>query len=164
MASIIGEKYKGKYKGAEDWIGEVLGKHATSPVTKEQRTKVEGEEDKIETVETSKRTVNLDALFDIAEENGIKARELYGEQADRKNAPGRLRMTIGNSLRAAARKRHGLYVNGEWVDAPETFVGALPKLENPDGSKIAKAKTSEGAGSSDVITESAPEATVDVEN
>jgi hypothetical protein len=50
-------------------------------------------------------------------------------------------MTLGNSLRAEARHRHGLMnLEGVFVDAPAEFLGDHPKTKNQDGSKIVVAK------------------------
>lgn len=154
--SIIDPKYKDKYKQNKDWLSKAIEQHAYEQKTKERSKteKVEGEPDKVtsEIVNVGKPAVNLNKLFDVAEANGIKARELYGAQIDRPGAPGRLRMTIGNSLRAAAKARHGLNLPvGEggayqFVDADAAFIGDLPKTQNPDGSKIAKAKPAETEG------------------
>ncbi len=137
--SIIGDKYKNKYKDNKDWLSTLLDANATDAVTKVVTTKVEGEADKTETVDTGKRLVNLEKLFALAKANGIDTAK-YEEQADRKNAPGRLRMTIGNMLRAAARKRHGLYIVGqngtEWVEADAAFVGDTTATHDRAGFKI----------------------------
>lgn len=139
--SIISEKYRERYKpDNRDWLGSFIDEGCTNPVTKEREVKDdEGNVTGTETVTLKKRTLDIDALFDLAEANAIPAREKYGDQVDRKNAAGRLRMTIGNMLRAAARKRHGLYdTSGKWVKAPAEFIGDAEKTENKDGSKIAK--------------------------
>ena len=143
MSSIIDAKYKERYRDNPDWLATLIHDQCFVQHTKEVAVKDDEGNDtgKTEVVNAGRPELNLEALFDLAEKNGIAAREKYGDQADKKNAPGRLRMTIGNSLRAAARKRHGLYdVDGNWLDAPADFVGDRPKVQNPDGSKIAKAK------------------------
>lgn len=95
--SIIDEKYKGKYRGASDAIGELIEKRCTKMP--------EGAKagDKGELV--------LKDLFALGAANNLdkdKLANLKTQQND-KNGPGRIRMTIGNMLRAAARRRHGLY-------------------------------------------------------
>lgn len=85
-----------------------------------------------------KATTDVDALKAIADANNITYKEYPN--------PGMYRMNIGNMLRAAARKRHGLFLptgaDGaiEWKDAPAEFIGEFELKENQDGSKIVKAK------------------------
>lgn len=124
MGSIINEKYKGKYKGASDWIGELI---------------------KVQCVDEDpqKTGLSVDALFAMARNNNlneVKLGELEG-QKDQKNAPGRIRMTVGNMLRAAAKKRHGLYgVDGKWHKADQEFLDANgvegDPVEGKDGESL----------------------------
>jgi hypothetical protein len=139
--SIIDPKYRDKYsKDNQDWLGTFIDSECTTQNTKEVAVKDEegnptGEK---ETVPAKGSTLHLDQLFDLAKQNGIDTAK-YETQADRPNAPGRLRMTLGNMLRARAKKRHGLFnIEGEWVAADSEFVGDSPATENPDGTKIAK--------------------------
>lgn len=145
--SIINEKYRDRYKPENrDWLAKFIDDQCTSPVTKEKTVKDEDGNETTEVVELKRRVLDLEALFDLAEANHIPAREKYADQADRKNAPGRLRMTIGNMLRAAARKRGGLFDNdGEWNEAGDGFEVNDPLTENPDGTRIAAAKVEEEA-------------------
>ena len=143
--SIIDMKYRGRYRQSSDWLGTLIEQQATNPVMKTKTTRVEGEPDLVETVETGRRQLDLGKLFSLAEANGIAATEKFGDQTERKNAAGRLRMTIGNMLRAAAKHRHGLYIIGEngeleWVDADAEFIGDRERTQERDGTKIAKAK------------------------
>lgn len=143
--SIIDPKYAQKYKDKpKDWLGAFLDEHATTPVMKEKVVKddegkpVLGDDDKpkTESVETGQRNIDLDKLFAVAQANAVDTTKMEA-QRDRPNAPGRIRMTLGNSLRAAARKRHGLYdADKNWIDADADFIGETPKTQNPDGSKI----------------------------
>lgn len=143
--SIIPPKYQGKYKGAEDWLSEFIdGQVKVVPM--KEKTVTEGEGDdavtKTITVAAGKAKLDLDKLFALTDANGIDSREMRA-QRDRKNAPGRIRMTLGNALRAAAKHRHGLNtIDGTWTEAPASFIGDSPKTQNPDGSKIVVAKPS----------------------
>lgn len=143
--SIIPEKYQGKYKGAEDWLSTFIdGQVKTVPMKDKTTTEtVDGEEiTKIISVAAGKAKLDLDKLFALTDANGIDSKEMQA-QRDRKNAPGRIRMTLGNALRAAAKHRHGLNtIDGTWTEAPADFIGDAPKTHNPDGSKIAVAKAS----------------------
>lgn len=137
--SIIGAKYQDRYK-EKDWLGNFIDSNATDPVTREKKTKVKDEAGvetvTTETVETGKRKLNLDNFFALADANLIDTASMR-EQRDRPNAPGRIRMTLGNSLRAAARHRHGLFdVAGVWVEAPADWLGDAVRIQHPDGSKI----------------------------
>lgn len=144
--SIIPEKYQGKYKGAEDWLASFIdGQVKVVPMKDKTTTEtVDGEEiTKTISVAAGKARLDLDKLFALSEANSIDAEivKTMREQRDRKNAPGRIRMTLGNALRAAAKHRHGLNtVDGTWTDAPAEFIGDAPKTHNPDGSKIVVAK------------------------
>ncbi len=157
--SIIPEKYRGKYKGAEDWIKTFIDGLTKTVPMKDKVTKetIDGEEiTKTVSVAAGKAKLDLDKLFALTDANGIDSKEMQA-QRDRKNAPGRIRMTLGNSLRAEAKHRHGLYdLTGNWHDAPADFLGDAPKTKNQDGSKIVVAKPA--------VAETAPEAeTADTE-
>lgn len=138
MGSIIDPKYKGRAARA-DFVSKLITDHASTPVLKVVKTKDEDGTVTETTEPTGKTSIDLEKLFAIAEANGFNATLKYGDQVERLNAPGRLRMTIGNVLRAVARKRGGLNVDGKFVHADDEFMaGALP-THNPDGTKIAKA-------------------------
>lgn len=82
--------------------------------------------------------LDVEELFNVAEINGIKARDKYEGQVGQKNAVGRLRMTIGNSLRAQARRKHGLYdARGEWHDAEAPYTD-LPATHDRNGARLTK--------------------------
>jgi hypothetical protein len=136
--SIIGEKYRGKYTGAGDWLAGMIDGQVQTPEFKDKTTKDEDGVETTRSVATGQKPVDLKKLFELAEANGIDAEARYGDQIERPNATGRLRMTIGNMLRARARKRHGLNdLEGNFVAADADFVGDHPKTQHPDGSKIA---------------------------
>lgn len=152
--SIIGAKYRDGYKGAEDWLSSTIDANVRTPVMKtEVKTAEDGTKTEVE-VETAKTAVDLSKLFALAIANHLDI-EKYRGDVGKVNAAGRLRMTIGNMLRAKAKKRHGMFVlvegGSEWVDAPADFYGDQPKTENTDGSKIVVAKapaTEEGVDNS----------------
>ena len=97
--NFIDPKYAHRYRGSSDWVGAMISEHCTS--------KEDG-------------TIDLDILFKFAERNGIDTAKFRG-QTGAPNAPGRLRMTIGNMLRARALRRHGLKgPNGRNGFKPET--------------------------------------------
>lgn len=138
-ASIIDPKYRDRYKGGGDWLSKWLTDQVSVSQTKEVEVKdEEGNVTGTETKVLKKRAIDLDALFAISQRNGIDT-DKYEEQRDRKNAPGRLRMTLGNMLRARAVRRGGLYdAGGEWHDAPNDFETKI--TEDRDGVKLAKAE------------------------
>lgn len=126
--SIIGGDYAKKYRerGA-DWIGELIDKQC---VAQDDKGKPTG--------------LVIEDLFGLAEVNGIDVTK-YRTQVDRPNAVGRLRMTIGNMLRARAKRRHGLYATDQkWVKAPKEFLESIDAPEKPteqkDGTKIVAPK------------------------
>jgi hypothetical protein len=131
--SIINEKYKGKYKGASDWIGRLIEEKCTK-ITK---TKAKGDEPAKETKE-----LHIPSLFALAKANGLDKEKLDAlkAQQDTPNAPGRIRMTIGNMLRAAAKRRHGLVdTDGTTLTPDADFVLPAEPVEDLAGEKIAKA-------------------------
>lgn len=138
--SIIDPKYRNKYRGDGDWLSKFIDDQVKAPVVKEKTVTNEDGIKTTEMVETKQTRISMDHLFALAEANSLNV-EKYKADADKPSAPGRLRMTIGNMLRAAARKRHGLFdYTGTWHDAPAEFIGDSEKTQNPDGSKIAVAK------------------------
>jgi len=140
--SIIADKYGKGYTGANDWLAGFIDGQVKEAVTREKTVTDDEGNKTTETVELKRKTLNVDKLFDLAAANGIDARAAYGDQLDRPNAAGRLRMTIGNKLRSAAKHRHGLYdIDGDWAEAPVEFIGDHAKTQNPDGSKIQAEET-----------------------
>ena len=137
--SIIAEKYRGNRD--KDWLANFIDTQVRVAVMK--TVKIKDEEGNVtgeEQVPSAKSAVDLDKLFALCQANAIDTAKMEA-QVDRPNAPGRIRMTLGNSLRAACKRRHGLYdLEGDWVDAPEDFLGDAPLKENRDGSKIAAPK------------------------
>lgn len=135
--SIIDPKYRGNRD--KDWLATFVDEQVRVPVMKTVKTKdEEGNVTGEEQVPTTKSVVDLDKLFALCAANNVDA-ERMKEQVDRPNAPGRIRMTLGNSLRAACKRRHGLYdLDKNWVAAPAEFLDGAELKENPDGSKLAK--------------------------
>lgn len=127
--TIIDPKYKGKYKGASDWIGELINAQCVN-------------------TDEKKKGLNLADLFKMADANGIETAE-WRKQAEQKNAPGRLRMTIGNQLRTIAKKRAGLYgADGKWHKASDKFMGDNEATEDRDGKPL-KANAEKTADAAD---------------
>lgn len=134
-SGLIDPKYREAMKGREpDWVGQFIAKHATVK---------DGDGNM---VVTSAR------ILELAKNNMLNQNSIDQLRKTDANA-GRIRMTIGNMLRAAARQRHGLYGNdGKFYKADSAFLtaGKFPAPESPthdrDGVKIAKAKTTEKAG------------------
>lgn len=118
--SIINERYKGRYKGASDWIGQVM----------DDQCRVEGD-------------VSIELICQLAEANGCDVSKYKGLDP---KAAGRVRMTIGNMLRSRAFKRGGLYdVNGKPMTAPAEFMGDKQPVENLDGERLAKPENTDDA-------------------
>lgn len=127
MSSIINEKYKGKYKGASDPIGELINAQCVG-------------------TQEGNKGINLDDLFAMAENNhigGDKIAEFKG-QVGQKNATGRLRMTIGNMLRSIAIKRGGLFgADGKWHANPADWEKNAEPIESRDGKSLVEKKAKE---------------------
>ena len=156
--SIVDEKYK-YMRGASDWIGRVLEEMAltTGVGAKAAVAEVKDAEGNVtQAAKQATKGVNvwdLEAILDLIAENTFdkKGQEVLAKFADKvaeHNADsathpglvGQLRMTASNMLRSRARKRDGLHIDGEWVDAPDDFEVNSPLAEHPDGTKIAKEK------------------------
>lgn len=75
-----------------------------------------------------KDELNVEAIKTLAAENHLTVKDYPNV--------GMYRMNIGNMLRAAARKRHGLYINGKWTAAPKDFKVNDKATENHEGHKI----------------------------
>lgn len=145
--SIVDSKYRDKYKNRKEWLSDLLKEHgsATREVTKTIKGG-EGEPDKQET-KTVIDGVDTAKLFKIARENGLNV-DKYENQTDTHGFGGRFRMTVGNMLRSIAKQRHGLTINGTWIDAPKDWLEeykapTVPSHER-DGTKIVRAKVAEG--------------------
>lgn len=131
--SIVPSKYAGKYKGG--------GQGPTSDFIRSQC----GEGDKFE----------FPAFFIIARKNGIaedKVALYEGQVADKtQGANGRARMTLGNMLRAIARKNQKLVgLNGDEWEVPEAKLeatGAAAKAKEAAAGNAASAPTGSEAGS-----------------
>lgn len=138
--SIIDPKYRDKYRNGGDWLSNFVDGEVKMSIVRNKTVTAEDGTKSTEVVDTNKTRISLEHLFALAEANSLDVAK-YKVDAEKPNAPGRLRMTIGNMLRAVAKKRHGLFnVNGDWNDAPAEFIGEIEKTQHPDGSKIAKVK------------------------
>lgn len=145
--SIIDPKYRNKYKNRAEWLSDLLKEHAS--LTKEHpAVAAVGEEGKegykpAKDARTTVEGVDTTALFAIGAENGFNL-DKYKNQTDGHGFPGRFRMTVGNMLRAEAKKRHGIMLGGTFVEAPADWLEANKAPAEPthaqDGTKIAKAK------------------------
>lgn len=153
--SIIDPKYRDRYRNRElGWFDHFMNDNVMVATS---RTKtVKDAEGNTTTEEVpGKPAIDMDKLFELAGANGVDAKGKYGDQIDAKNAAGRLRMTVGNMLRARAKARHGLYnVAGEWVEADEAFLDGAERTQERDGTKIPKAKPAKEA---EAATEEAEE-------
>ena len=121
----------GKFSSAGDWINQLMDKHYTTeipgtPAEKDADGKVTKRATK------GKREFDIEGATAWAEENGLTVKTYPN--------PGMYRMNIGNMLRAAAKRRHGLMRDGKFRKAPDDFPVNEEKTEKPDGTKIAKAK------------------------
>lgn len=144
--SIVDPKYRNKYKNRSEWMADLL--KANCSVTKTiAAVPAKGEEGKEGYVAAKpERTVvegvDVEKCFAVARENGLNV-DKYEAQRDGHGFPGRFRMTVGNMLRATAKARHGVKINGTWHDAPAEWLTAneapAEATHDHDGVKIAKA-------------------------
>ena len=136
MADIIKNKDFGT---KNDWLDQLL--LSACSAMKTVKRMVDGKE-----VEDQERDgVDVEKLHKLALENG------FTPKVHSKANPGLHRMTVGNALRARARKRHGLTVNGKFLEASAAFCAGHDKAENADGSKYEspEAKAKEKAKAAD---------------
>ncbi len=140
------------FKSKNDWINAMLNKHATDQNVGEVKAvaEVKDKEGKVTTPavrgKKGKDVANIDALKAIAAENHLTVKDYPN--------PGMYRMNIGNMLRAAARKRGGLFFSGKWANAGkgsegDQFVTNDPLTEKRDGTKIAKKAPAKEADTAD---------------
>jgi len=126
--SIVDEAYRERYRGEGDWFKQLVDAECYYSVIK--TTEEIQEDGTVKTIEktTAKRRLDVERLFDLATENGIEEERLtkFREIVGTNTSEGRIRMSVGNMLRAKAKKEGGLKVNGTFVKAPEEF---LPKAE-----------------------------------
>lgn len=154
MASIIDKKYTERYrKGGGDWTSKFIDERVADPITKERTKKGEDGTETTETVTLKGSRVNLEKLFALAEANHIDVSGYRGD-VDKKNAPGRLRMTVGNRLRAVAKRQHGLNdTEGTFHEADAETIGGKPRTQDPaTGDKILLKAADE---SSEAVSEAA---------
>lgn len=124
--SIIDPKYRdGRYKlENQDWLGKLIAGKATLMTEKVTKTPVEGKEGEFKNVTTQVADgVDVDAVFKLGRENGLNL-DKYDAQRGSHGFAGRIRMTVGNMLRAEAKRRHGLVVDGKFVSAPAEWLEA----------------------------------------
>ena len=121
-----------EFKTKNDWVDQLL--LAECSAIRVVKRMVGGKEQEIH----ERDGVDVERLHSFARENGFEPK------VSSKANPGTHRMVIGNAMRARARRRHGLIVNGSFIQASDSFCEGHPKKENPDGSKYespeAKAK------------------------
>lgn len=119
-ANFMPEQYRDRYRGDPDWLGQFINNNCRK-VLEEGKAAV----------------LCMDSLLSLAEKNGVPAESIadWRGQVGRPGAPGRLRMTVGNALRARAKRRHGLIdLDDNFVHAAAEFIGDAPRLEKSDGS------------------------------
>lgn len=139
--SIIDPKYR--VKKDADWLAKLITSTTGKTKDKVTKTKVEGTEpvEYVETTTTVPDGIDVDKVFALARENGLDAKVApFEAQREGAGFPGRFRMTVRNMLQAVAKQRHGLQVNGEFVDAPADWLedkkAPTAPTHTQDGTKI----------------------------
>lgn len=126
-----------------DFIAKFINERVSKPVVREKTVKAEDGTESVERVELKRRETDFGALFALAKANGIDTTN-HVPHLSEKNGKGRVVMMISNSLRAAGRKRLGLYdADKNWHDVDDAFKtlhGVTEATETADGVKIKKAK------------------------
>lgn len=150
--SIIDPKYRNKYK-QPDWLGGVINgatnnmKTIAATEASEAVGKIGEEGYKPAREAKPERTVadgvDIDKVFALGRENGLNLDKFETQRAAH-GFGGRIRMTVRNMLQTVAKQRHGLMVNGTFIEAPADWLHSKSAPTNPthtqDGTKIAKVK------------------------
>jgi hypothetical protein len=126
---------KPNFQSAGDWINRILDERCTNTINAVP-AETDDEGNVVKRGRKGKKVLDLEALKALAADNAIEVKAYPN--------PGMYRMNVGNMLRAAARKRGGLVIDGEFTSAPSDFEVNEKITENPDGSKIT-AKVEEAA-------------------
>lgn len=134
--SIVNPKYRDRYK-SPDWLSRLITDNtATTKVVtrREIKTDETGEKTRVQKDVTVPDKIDIDALFELAKENGIDTAK-YAANRSSNGFAGRFRMTLRNILHAKAKKTHGLFVNGKWVKADPEWLNSNGAPEEPTHSK-----------------------------
>ncbi len=135
--NVVGIK---EFKSEGDWINRILGGHCTTMEGAKPESK--DKDGKVIPAVKGKSVVDSTKLAALAKENKVPLKDEYPNT-------GLLRMNVGNMLRARAKKRGGLFINGKWTDAPSDFECLNPTTENRDGTPIPKAKSAKADSKGD---------------
>lgn len=154
--SIVDPKYRTKKE--PDWLAKLMAEKASLT---EEKTKTVKDGDETKTVkETVVTGVDVDALFRLAEVNGLDVAK-FEQQRGSHGFEGRFRMSLRNMLDAATRRRHGLFVpRGStrlWVDADADWLKAKGAPDKPTHDRDGKAFPKPKAEKADPAKEPASE-------
>lgn len=122
--SIVDEDYRMRYRGKGDWFKQFIDAHCYNPVMKRVEVTLSDGTVEMQDQPTKRRVFDPNALFDMAVENGIPEDRLtrFKEIVGQVTSEGRIRMSVGNMLRAATRKNGGLTFRGTFYEADEDFL------------------------------------------
>lgn len=136
--SIVDPKYRKKKE--PDWLAKLIAEKASLTEEKERKVK-DGDETKT-VKETVTVGVDVDALFRLAEVNGLDVARFEAQKGSH-GFEGRFRMSLRNMLDAATRRRHGLFVpRGQtrlWVEADADWLKERGAPEQPTHDREDKA-------------------------
>lgn len=138
--SIVDPKYAEALRNTTDFIGEFIADNCTVETSPEVKEK-DPETKKMVVKRVAKTAVDFDSLIELGRVNFLPEDKLkaYAKSKKDAGATGRVRMSIGNMLRARALRRHGLYnLKGKWVNAPADFLDGAEQTEDRKGEKLAK--------------------------
>ena len=145
-SSIIPSKYRDRPK-TDDWLTDFMESQCTNVEEKTFPEKKDKEGNIKEAARTEEvRVFDLEKIYALALANGVPQAKIDNYRANSRGPSdvGRMRMTVGNMLRARGRRRHGLNdLEGNFVEADEAFVAGHSKTENPDGTKIKREEATE---------------------
>lgn len=118
--TIVDPSYRARYVGRGDWVKQQIDDYCYQSKTSTVGVTQPDGSIRYEIHKSKRKYFYPDLLFDMAEENGIEGvRENWVAVLEKKNGEGRVRMSVGNMIRAAARRNKGLTVNGSFVQMPD---------------------------------------------
>ncbi len=120
--SIINSKYRGRAKTADFVSGLIDAASAKTQVVEKKVDLGDGKHKMVK--QTVPAGIDVGGLFELGQRNSLPI-DKFQSQTGTHGFAGRFRMTVANMLRAAARKRHGLFdAKGKWVEAPVDWLVA----------------------------------------
>ena len=118
--TIVDPSYRARYVGRGDWVKQQIDEYCYKPKTTTIGVTQPDGSIQYEVKESKRKYFRPDLLFAMAEENGIEGvQDNWSDVLEKKNGEGRVRMSVGNMIRAAARRNKGLTIHSVFKEMPE---------------------------------------------